>query len=334
MKKQHFYRLSAILLFLSLILGIMPRHALQTNAAENEGLPKEGVLYTLSWEESETQIHTLEFALHYSSINAETLTCGPLIADLYDKSFHHNKPDLKRPTYAFYFKEVQEGYYAIIPATAPDVCLQVYLESESKTVYGRKFDNQPEQLWTLTPCEGGIRISNAAVPDLVLGLSDDKYAIINVRMTTGEWIFKLEESQVVFPEHRIYVKAPDFWAPCSYGFASSLVFMPKGEDGWYSYYYDGDYIYIENLALSSPMEQVIPPDFRVSSQVENPNQDYWVVISDDPNVDGDLTYKIYDYNPDGESPKTADPVILAVPALCLLASTASIAYLLRKRKHA
>ncbi len=295
---------------------------------EEDPLPKEGVLYALSLEESETRIHTLEFALHYGSINAETLACGPLIADLYDKSFHHNKPDLKSPTYAFYFKEVQEGYYAIIPAAAPDVCLQVIL-NEYKAVTGRKFDNKPEQLWTLTPCEGGIRISNAAVPDLVLGLSDDKYAIINVHMTTGEWVFKLEESQIVFPEHRIHVKAPDFWAPCI-AFNSRVVFMPK-KDGWYSYYYIGNHTVIENLALSSPMAQVTPPDFRVSLQLEKPNQDYWVVISDDPNVDGDLSYKLYDYNPDDEPPKTADPVMLAIPAFSLLASAIAMAWLLRRK---
>ena len=91
---------------------------------------------------------------------------------------------------------------------------------------------------------------------------------------------------------------------------------------------------IENLAISSPMAQIFPLDFKIHLAVEDPSKDYWVVISDDPNVEGDLTYKLYDYNPDGEPPKTADPVMLAVPALCLLASAASIAYLLRKRKYA
>ena len=291
---------------------------------EEDPLPKEGVLYTLSWTEEEKQSYTLEFALHYNSINVETLACGPLIASSY------NAHNTKRITCAFYFKEVQKGYYAIIPATAPDVCLQVNL-NEYKTVSSRRFDNKPEQLWTITPCEGGIQISNAAVPDLVLGLRDG-VGSMDVCMTTGKWVFTPEESQVIFPEHRIYVKVPDFWAPCSYGFGSNLVFMPKGEDGWYSYYYDGDYIDIENLAISSPLTQVTPPDFRVSLQLKKTNQDYWVVISDNPNVGGDLSYKLYDYNPDGEPPKTADPVTLALPVFTLLTSAIVLSCLLRRRK--
>ena len=109
--------------------------------------------------------------------------------------------------------------------------------------------------------------------------------------------------------------------------------MPKGEGGWYSYYHNGNYIDIENLAISPSMAQVFPPDFRLSLQVENPDQDYWIVITDDPNVDGDLTYQVYDYNPD-EPPKTADPVTLTIPALSLLLSSIAIIYLLRRRKTA
>lgn len=333
MKKQHLYRLSAILLFLCIFLGIMPLHALQANAAEEKTvLPKEGVLYTLSWAESEKRIFSLEFPL-YNAIDTDTLACGPLVTSLYDKDFPYSKPDTTNLTCAFSFKEVQDGYYIIIPATAPDVCLQVYLENERKTVYGSKFDNKPEQLWTITPFEGGIQISNAAVPDLVLGLSDDRYDIINVHMTTGKWVFTLEESQIVFPEHRLHVKAPDFWAPCI-STGSSNVFMPKGEDGWYSYYYSGNGVGIDNQGISSPMAQALPPDFSIGVRIENPDRDYWVVISDDPNVDGDLTYKVYDYNPDEAPPKTADPVMLAVPIFALLASAIAITYLLRRRKPA
>ena len=39
-----------------------------------------------------------------------------------------------------------------------------------------------------------------------------------------------------------------------------------------------------------------------------------------------------DYNPDGEAPKTADPVMLAVPAFILLASTIASAWLFRRKR--
>ena len=60
--------------------------------------------------------------------------------------------------------------------------------------------------------------------------------------------------------------------------------------------------------------------------------DKWIVISDDPNVDGDLTYKVYDYNPD-EPPKTADPVMLVIPAIGLLASATAMICLLRRKSR-
>ena len=291
---------------------------------EEDPLPKEGVLYTLSCTDSKNQIVSLEFPI-FNAIHIDTLTCGPLTPIA---NYKNAVMDLNC---AFSFKEVQNGYYTIIPATAPDVCLQVNMESPYKTINGSKFDNKPEQLWTITPSEGGIRISNAAFPDLILGLRDGISAGSTlVAMITAEWVFALEESQVVFPEQQIHVKAPDFWAPCS-AFGNLLVFMPKGDDGWYSYYHNGNYIDMENLAISSSMAQVSPPDFRLSLQVENPDQDYWIVITDDPNVDGDLTYQVYDYNPD-EPPKTADPVTLALPVFTLLTSAFSLSFLLRRRK--
>ncbi len=303
MKKQHLYRVAAILLFLCIFLGIMPRHALQATAAENDSLPKEGVLYTLSCTDSKKQVVSLEFFIG-GVISIEKNLGGSL------RLSWNDAPDVKNLGCAFLFEEVQDGYYIIIPAAAPGFCLQVYLENERKTVYGSKFDNKPEQLWTITPFEGGIQISNAAVPDLVLGLSDDRP--INVHMTTGEWVFKLEESQIVFPEHRIHVKAPDFWAPGTVYKSSTIVFMPREDDGWYSWYNNGKSISIENLAISSPMAQVLPPDFSIGVQTENPNQDYWVVITDDPNVEGDLTYKVYDYNPDDEPLKPGQAYSISI----------------------
>jgi len=328
MKKQHLYRTSAILLFLCILLGILPQHVLQTNAAENGSLPKEGVLYTLSCADSNKQIFSLGFPL-INAFNVDKSTYGYLSFFPYDK---HNKTDLNC---AFSFKEIQDGYYTIIPATAPDICLQVSTESSYKTVKGNKFDNKPEQLWKITPSKEGIEISNAAFPDLILGLRDGVSAGDTlIAMTTGEWVITLEEAQIVFPEHRIHVKAPDFWTPCIASSSFGFVFMPKEEDGWYSYYYYEDHIMIENLAISSPMAQIFPPDFKIHLVVEDPNKDYWVVISDDPNVDGDLSYKLYDYNPDEEPPKTADPVTLAVPAFILLTSTIAIAWLHHRRKTA
>jgi len=71
MKKQHLYRTSAILLFLCILLGILPQHVLQTNAAENGSLPKEGVLYTLSCADSNKQIFSLGIfnQIQYGSIS-------------------------------------------------------------------------------------------------------------------------------------------------------------------------------------------------------------------------------------------------------------------------
>ena len=291
------------------------------------------MLYTISHEKTEQYISVLEFAVYRHRIDAETLLCGPLVLNWYSATPPYKTPYKEQLEGAFSFKEIRDGYYAIIPANAPDVCLQVNMESPYKTVNGSKFDNKPEQLWKITPSEGGIVISNAAFPDLVLGLRDQEIGLDKlVCMTTGEWVFTLEQSEIVFPEQQIHVKVPDFWAPCcASGF--DFAFMPKGEDGWHSYYYSEDAINIENTAVSSPMALGHPRDFLIHIEIKNPNQDYWVVITDDPNVDGDLTYQVYDYNPD-EPPKTADPVTLTIPTLGLLLSSIAITYLLRRRKTA
>jgi hypothetical protein len=111
--------------------------------------------------------------------------------------------------------------------------------------------------------------------------------------------------------------------------------MEKNEDGWFSYPAPWDSscdCSIVNHAETGVAAQGYTHDELFDLEDLDFSTDKWVVITDDPNVDGDLTYKIYDHNPDEESPKTADPVMLALPVVTLLTSATAMICLLRRRK--
>ena len=255
------------------------------------------------------------------------------------------------PTYfvnvSFTFEEIEDGVFKILPVSMPGWCLQVGKASflaGHEAVRAASFENKPEQLWTLKENGNGYYLSCMSEPEKVLG--GHPGAIHPVPIDDKDCItFYFEETAVTFPDTQIHVKAPEGWYPGLWVTPKNedpiewggFTIMEKKEDGWFSYPAPWDSscdCSIVNHAKTGVGAQGYKHDELFDLENIDFSTDKWVVITDDPNVEGDLTYKLYDYNPDGEPPKTADPVMLAVPAFTLLASTIAIAYLLRKRKHA
>ena len=194
----------------------------------------------------------------------------------------------------------------------------------------------------IVACEDGYTISSAANPTLFIGRNDDSSRQTVVLLAEpDDKVWKIEKSQLEFSKHSLYVKAPEHWAPGLEGHYGgwNIGVMAQQENGWFSFPLwptvdKINYGLVANLMVSIPGGQFSIPDSSVYLEQLEPDKDYWIVITDDPNVDGDLTYQVYDYNPDEEPPKTADPVTLAVPAFILLTSTIAIAWLHHRRKTA
>ena len=342
MKKQHLYRLSAIALFVCILLGIMPIYALQISAAEAENIfPEEGKIYNIGYTYARG-IHHYEGSLAmYIGLFLDngTQTTSYLVTS--GKLSDNDKLWLRC---AFSFEKTEDGYYKILPVCMPGRCLQlgVGFRDEPSVAVGI-YEGKPEQKWIVTPVEnGGYRICSATYSDDPLGMiGQNIYPTLNDEDTV--FTFYFVESPISFPSTRIYVKAPEDWYPgiwvypnqenVEYSWYLEAV-MEKGEDGWFSFPSpSGTECKIVNHVRKGVGEQHYEEDDVLDIVDTDFSTDKWVVISDDPNVEGDLTYKVYDYNPD-EPPKTADPVMLVVPAFGLLASaTAMICLLRRKKQH-
>ena len=207
MKKQHFFRLSAILLFLCLLLGIMPRIAPTASAEETASvLPEDGKTYVMwgTWVSDKTTTKPRTYGMHPLGIR-NGVNISYLSTNGYPPYFVNT---------CFTFEEIETGVFKILPVSMPGFCLQVgniWANGEA-TTHAAVFENKPEQFWTLKPCEGGYYLSCTSAPDQVLGLSgttllpvpiDSKYRVI----------FSFEEATVEFPDSTIYVKAPEGWHP-------------------------------------------------------------------------------------------------------------------------
>lgn len=242
---------------------------------------------------------------------------------------------------SFYFDKTEDGYYTITPASMPGWRLQL---SEGKIITEKPQDI-PEQKWSIVACDDGYTISSAADPSLFIGKTtppadhNQESGDLILSAEPDHKVWKIKESPLAFSEHSVYVKAPEHWAPGLVGDYGSWCagIMVQQDNGWFSFplypYQPQDYRFmITNYMVNAWSSQYGPPDCVVGIHQLEPDKDYWIVISDDPNVDGDLTYKVYDYNPDEESPKTADPVMLALPVVTLLTSATAMICLLRRRK--
>ena len=333
MKKQHFYRLSAILLFLCIFLEIMPRHALQTNAAEAENtFPMEGKIYGIrgtSPNGREETYQMLPLIVHENGRNDSFLDSSHVPESFVDLCFS--------------FEEVEDGVFKILPVSMPGWCLQLgesALPLMELAVHAAVFENKPEQLWTLKQHEDGYYLSCMSAPDQVLGNHNAGVQPVSID-SKNAITFYFEEKDISFPDSRIHVKAPEGWHPGLWVTPATeeppkwagFTIMEKNANGWFSYpapwYTECDII---NHAKVGVAAQIYKHDEEFTLEDMDFSTDKWVVISDDPNVDGDLSYKLYDYNPDEEPPKTADPVMLAVPAFTLLASTIAMAWLFRRKR--
>ena len=331
---MHYRRLLAILFSLMLLFT---QHTFSVSAAEENGtvLPEEGKLYGIRCVEPTGQERNLMF---YTMVVTE----DAVLSDSF-LSYNTIVPNAWVDT-AFYFEKTDEGYYRICPLNMPGWYLEWGDSSFGKTIHAGRFAEKPEQLWILKPLDdGGFYISNATAPDRILGYERSTYYLELPESKAG-FTFFLEEKNIEFPKAQIHIKSPQEWHPGIWVMQlrsddetkwGGQVVMEKGTDDWYSFAAPWEEACkIVNYARKGVGEQNYEHDEVFDIVDIDFSTDKWIIISDDPNVEGDLTYKIYDYNPDEEPPKTADPVMLAVPALGLLASAIALSYLLRRRKPA
>ena len=321
MKKQHLYRLSAILLFLCIFLGIMPRHPLQATAAEAEStFPVEGKIYNITYTYHQGKILREGCLSMYIGLFLENGTQTTSHLDTNGKLSDNDKMWLRL---SFSFEKTEDGYYQILPVCMPGRCLQlgVGFRDEPSVAVGI-YEGKPEQKWIVTPVEnGGYRICSAAYPDAPLGRIDQNiYPTLNDEDTVIT--FSLEESSVCLPTTRVYVKAPEEWYPgiwvypsqedVEYSWHGEAV-MEQGKDGWFSFPSpSGTECKIVNHVRKGVGEQHYEEDDVLDIVDTDFSTDKWVVITDDPNVAGDLTYKIYDYNPDEEPLKPGQAYTISI----------------------
>lgn len=331
--------ISSFLVLLILVITL----SISANAAEEAStFPEEGIIYNIGYTYARG-IHHFEGSLSmYIGLFSEN---GTQTTSRLNTAGSINDRDKLAARCTFTFKKTEDGYYQILPVCMPGRCLQLGTGfREEPSVAVSVYEGKPEQKWILTQVEnGGYRICSAAYPDAPLGMiGQNIYPTLNDEDTV--FTFYLVESSISFPTTRVYVKAPDDWYPgiwvypsqedVEYSWHGEAV-MEQGEDGWFSFPSpSGTECKIVNHVRKGVGEQHYEEDDVLDIVDTDFSTDKWVVISDTPNVDGDLTYKVYDYNPDGESPKTADPVTLAVPAFILLTSTIAIAWLHHRRKTA
>ena len=322
MKKQHFYRLSAILLFLCIFLGIIPRNALQANAAEVENtFPEEGKIYNITYTYNQGNILREGNLSMYIGLFLENGTQTTSYLDTNGKLSDRLKLWLRC---AFSFEKTEDGYYQILPVCMPGRCLQLGVGfREEPSVAVGIYEGKPEQKWILTPVEnGGYRICSATYPDDPLGMiGQNIYPTLNDEDTV--FTFYFVESPISFPTTRVYVKAPEDWYPgiwvyqnqedVEYSWSWEAV-MEQGEDGWFSFPSpSGTECKIVNHVRKGVGEQHYEHDDIFDIVDTDFSTDKWVVIYDDPTAEYDLTYRVYDYNPDTELPKTESPVIYSAP---------------------
>ena len=100
--------------------------------------------------------------------------------------------------------------------------------------------------------------------------------------------------------------------------------MTKGNDGWYDRSGQGQTeVRITNW-LYFPDGAIYYPDRATTLLALQPDSDVWVVISDDPNVTGDISWEVSYTNPDESSPKTSDDIDGSFALLLMCVSTAAI----------
>ena len=100
--------------------------------------------------------------------------------------------------------------------------------------------------------------------------------------------------------------------------------MTKGNDGWYYRSGQGQTeVRITNW-LYFPDGAIHYPDRSTAPLALQPDCDVWIVISDDPNVTGDITCEVSYTNPDESSPKTSDDIDGSFALLLMCVSTAAI----------
>ena len=327
------------ILFLILVTAVListcvPAYAAETLPTEKtEGILEDTVyqLYYMPGDGSE--VYHLLFNIYGVRLEMHGRTSVPSIP------IQQNKDDL---CYLFKFFYVGEGKYTI-------ACLGGNYSKRLGLVNGKvelvEAADVPQQQWYIIPNGELFEIRSAAESNKCLTRVNQHGSLYDPGISgdgeTALWC--IAESEVGEPsDYYVYVKAPEHWAPAMYSPRNKAnpwnnwTAMVSGEYGWYYMSVGNEtagWTIISNLTMRNISSPNRIPDAYVEVGLE-PKQNCWVVITDDPNVDGDTAFTVYDYNPDEESPKTADPVMLVVPAFGLLASATAMICLLRRKKTA
>ena len=327
--KKFFY---SLLFFAFLLTSPIQGLAAETLPTEKtEGISEETVyqLYYMPGDSSE--VYHLLFNIYGVRLEMNSRTSVPSIP------IQQNKDDL---CYLFKFFYVGDGKYTI-------ACLGGNYSKRLGLVDGKielvEAADVPEQQWYIIPNGELFEIRSAAEGNKCLTGVNEHASIYDPGIAedgeTALWC--IAESEVGEPlDYYVYVKAPEHWTPAMYSPPdksnpwNDWTAMVSGEDGWYYMSVGNEtagWTRINNLALHN----LTSPNIHLDADMDiplKPNQNCWVVIiTDDPNVEGDLTYQVYDYNPD-EPPKTADPVTLALPVFTLLTSAIALSFLLRRKR--